>query len=418
MAPIGGDAVAELRGRLENMSLHPYRFLDGSEVPWDESPAATGASLERFLVARHGDVARAEAMYVAHLIWRRRVFPISREGAVAAILDDGRRFKRVAIAADGCPVLLVDFRWGYFLGDYSKLEHLRASLVFMEEETERGEREGRPQCAVIGFGGAPPLDFAGALAAVLEANYPERLNRAAVYPVPRVVSAIARAMLGILDPGVASKVALHYDEGQFLQFLRVQLEQLPPSLHGGLPVIERQFLPDSKARMNRTIRTGLWAGRGPAEKLLNEIMRPLEDLPQPPPPRPQRQRPRPLGGTGDLSPSDPPPLDALTSLLFGCCSTREGVPGQDPRTSKARARGAAPAGAPEDSPPSPRPEWLLELERRKRGAAPSASAPAAWLAVATVFLVLASALGDSGGPLSKVVAALLALSALLLVLRR
>jgi len=396
------------------MALHPYRFLDGSEVPWDESPAATEASLERFLVARHGDVARAEAMYVAHLVWRRRVFPIAREGAVAAILDDGRRFKRVAIAADGCPVLLVDFRWGYFLGEYSKLEHLRAVLVFMEEETERGEREGRPQSAVIGFGGAPPLDWAGALAAVLEANYPERLNRAAVYPVPRVVSALARAMLGILDPGVASKVSLHYDEGQFLQFLRVQLEQLPPSLHGGLPVIERQFLPDSKARMNRTIRTGLWGGRGPAQKLLNEIMRPLEDLPQPPPPRPHRQRPRPLGGTGNMSSSAPPPLEALTSLLFGCCSTREG----DPRSTKARARGAAPAEALEDSPPSPRPEWLLELERPKRGAASSAGAVAAWLAVATVFQVLASVLGDSGGPWPKVVAGLLALSALLLVLRR
>merc|ERR1719253_1861685 len=86
------DKVHEFRRRLISQELPPYRSVDGDELPWQESPAGTDLGLERFLVARKGSIASAVKMYRSHLEWRRKIMPIPKQGRVAQIIEDGKRF--------------------------------------------------------------------------------------------------------------------------------------------------------------------------------------------------------------------------------------------------------------------------------------------------------------------------------------
>eukprot|EP00928_Gymnodinium_smaydae_P071780 TRINITY_DN55269_c0_g1_i1.p1 TRINITY_DN55269_c0_g1~~TRINITY_DN55269_c0_g1_i1.p1 ORF type:complete len:396 (+),score=56.36 TRINITY_DN55269_c0_g1_i1:71-1189(+) len=271
MSDFSADIHA-FRNRLASQQLEPYRFLDGSEVSWQSSPAGTDRSLQRFLIARKGDVERAEQMFADSLRWRRRVFPIEREGAVAAILDDGRRFSNIGLNADGMQVLMVDFLWGYFNDGFSSLDCLRASLYFIESEITEAEKLGISQAYIICYGGPPPLDYAAALAATLEANYPERLARAVIYPPPRVVAKLVRMMLWFLDKDTNAKVKIEWDEAGLLQLMAIELPQLPAFMRGGLRAAELQHRPDSKTRMSRLVRDGLYGGTGAARELQKKLL--------------------------------------------------------------------------------------------------------------------------------------------------
>mmetsp|Transcript_24736 Transcript_24736/g.53793 ORF Transcript_24736/g.53793 Transcript_24736/m.53793 type:complete len:407 (-) Transcript_24736:294-1514(-) len=275
LATVPPSSVFELRQRLQKRRLHPYRSLDGTEAPWEESDAGTDMSLRRFLVAQKLDVVKAEDMFAKHLVWRRRVFPIERSGAVEKILNHGKRLRRIGRTADNLPVIVMDFLWGYFLEGVCAADCLRATLYFVETELRD---DVSTQCVVVTYGGCPPLDYAAALASMMQANYPERLSRAAVYPIPRVMAAIGRTVLGMLDPGVAAKVQLHYEENAFLEFLKFSHEELPPNMQGGLQGAEKQFAPDSQARMNKTLRWGLLAGPRAGARLRDSLQRPIQDL--------------------------------------------------------------------------------------------------------------------------------------------
>merc|ERR1719375_1391701 len=95
---------------------------------------------------------------------------------------------------------MINFCWGYFIEGVSELDCLRATLIFVEQEIAAAAKEGAEQARILSFGGPPPLAYAAALAAILEANYPERLHKAVIYPVPRWLARFVRAMLWFLDP--------------------------------------------------------------------------------------------------------------------------------------------------------------------------------------------------------------------------
>lgn len=336
-----GDPLVEFRRRLRASEIHQYRFLDGTEVAWEESPAGTDASLQRFLRARKGDYEKAEKMFVSHLLWRRRVFPIVRSGCVAEILADGRRLGSIGMNSDGLPVLLINFLWGYFLEERaSALDCLRAVLVFMEEEITIAEAKEVHQAIVVSYGGPPPLDFCAALVAILEANYPERLYRGIIYPVPRMVTRFVRAMLWFVDEGTRRKLQIEWNEEAFLKLAGLRQEQLPEVLCGGLAGAERQMKPDSKSRMNSLLRAGITGGRGSALRLQQQLEA-LPGLPlavrRPPSARAPEEEPRAAPGL---------------SRWLCCCITRESAGSFPPSggfgagaASSAQARPRSPAAA-------------------------------------------------------------------------
>lgn len=282
MSPVfptcSASAITAFRSRLRASQLHAYRFLDGSEVPWENSPAGKDESLRRFLVARKGDHEKASELLSAHLLWRRQVFPVDRTGPIAQIFQDGRRLRKIGTASDGRPVLMIDFCWGYFVeGGFSELDCLRATIIFVEEEIALAEKDDQHEAYVLCYGGPPPLAFAAALAATLEANYPERLLRAVIYPVPQAVARFVRLMLWFLDERTSSKVVIEWSEEKVVNMIKLSVDQLPAAIQGGRPTAERQFKPDSVARMRTLIRQGIQGGGAPAKLLLQQLLRPLPD---------------------------------------------------------------------------------------------------------------------------------------------
>mmetsp|Transcript_22266 Transcript_22266/g.63890 ORF Transcript_22266/g.63890 Transcript_22266/m.63890 type:complete len:387 (-) Transcript_22266:7-1167(-) len=272
---ISASDVAAFRDRLiANGSLQPYRALDGSETPWQDSPAASDSSLRRFIYARKGDLAKAEAQFAAHLVWRRHVFPIDEDGIVGELLSDGRRFLRLGMTGDGLPLIAIDFQWGYFLEGCTALDCLRASLVFIERCIEINEPQDLPQACIISYGGPPPIDYAGALAILLEANYPERLQRGVIYPVPAILGRLVRAFLWIFDKNTAAKISIQWNEADILRFLGLCRTDLPERMRDGLEGAERQFKPDSHARMNRLLYGGIYAGLKPSQRLVQQLLDP------------------------------------------------------------------------------------------------------------------------------------------------
>lgn len=108
------ECVHELRSSLVREQLPAYRTVDGDDYPWQSSPASTDASLRRFVTARKGDVAAAKKQFMENLAWRKRIFPIPRQGMVAQLLDEEVRFRSLSRDTDNCPVLLVNFLFGDF----------------------------------------------------------------------------------------------------------------------------------------------------------------------------------------------------------------------------------------------------------------------------------------------------------------
>jgi len=262
LARVPAEAVRELRARLRAApDVPPYRALDGAEASWEASPAGTETSLRRFLAARKGDVDKAMAMYTDCLAWRRR----------AEILADGRRFRRIATGSDGVPVIMIEFLWGYFLEGATAFDCLRATLVFVEQEIARGEQAGAPQFCIISYGGPPPIEYAAALGMVLTKNYPERLQRAVIYPVPRLGARLTRLFLWFADRDTREKIAIHWDEDAFLDFVRLRHENVPQRLWGGVDGSKKWFMPDSQTRIARAMRSGLAGGLGPAQSLMAQL---------------------------------------------------------------------------------------------------------------------------------------------------
>merc|ERR1712178_75351 len=127
--------------------------VDGESVVWSESPAGTDVSLERFLLARKGDVAAAQKMFVSQLEWRARVFPIPREGKVLELIEDGQRFKLLDHDQHGRPVLLVNFLFGNFCTEtVTECDLVLASLRFFEDVITEMEARGVYKLCCIAFG--------------------------------------------------------------------------------------------------------------------------------------------------------------------------------------------------------------------------------------------------------------------------
>ena len=175
-------------------------------------------TLWRFLRARKYDVERATAMYRAHLEWRATSSAIpappsaSQAAALAAAAPEldansaaaqGRRFYRLdARDPDGGVILCCVLSQWLGLGPAELDEALGAYMLFIEamqrlvdEHEDASQRKWTLICDCSGLGPTSvPLKFLRRINAVFEPNYPERLKRSVLLPIPGfVVSVVVSA---------------------------------------------------------------------------------------------------------------------------------------------------------------------------------------------------------------------------------
>ena len=311
------EGVYRLRSELRREQLPPYRTVDGDEQPWQSSPAGNDAGLQRFIVARKGNLQAAKKMFVEHLAWRRSVFPIPKTGLVARLLDEEVRFRRLRRDSDGCPVLLVNVLFGEFVqDDIPETALVLASLRIFEDALDSLDPLGGPQqLTAIVFGGPPPVAWAQVMVKVFQNNYPERLRLGVIYPLPSHFVALLRRVLWFVDENTRSKIELVSEERPLLDLLGFRTDDLPLNIRGGVEGVGERWKPDTRKLLGMTYAFLLPHGRQIAhleESLKRAAKKAFNDP----------SSPSSGGGfEGEKTEED------WTSLLFACCMPKSDRPG-------------------------------------------------------------------------------------------
>ena len=183
-----------------------------------EAPAAgtmSAGEWQRFLDARNGDPVAAQQMWDAHLVWRQQNLPLPKDapqigtnGMPAFCSFMNSRCKA------GSQVLVV-------LGamyDNSTLgaeAYALAMAAYIDENVPR-EEPGKFTVLIDARGGDnwpnprpwSVLPWIRALVSTLTSNFPERLGRLVIYPVPWVATAVWSAASQLLDERTAAKCVM------------------------------------------------------------------------------------------------------------------------------------------------------------------------------------------------------------------
>ncbi|CAJ1395721.1 unnamed protein product [Effrenium voratum] len=310
------EGVYRLRSELCREQLPPYRTVDGDEQPWQSSPAGNDAGLQRFIVARKGNLQAAKKMFVEHLAWRRSVFPIPKAGLVARLLDEEVRFRRLRRDSDGCPVLLVNFLFGEFApDDIPQTALVLASLRFFEDAIGSLDPCGAQQMSAIVFGCPPPVAWAHVMVKFFQNNYPERLKLAIIYPVPSTFVSLVRQVMWFVDENTRSKIDMETEEHPLLERFGFRSDDLPLEIRGGYHGVGERWKPDARKLLGMAYAFLLPHGRQVAH-LEDSIYRAAKNAESPS---------SPSAGAG-LQGEDTQETD-WTSLLFACCMPKSARPG-------------------------------------------------------------------------------------------
>mmetsp|Transcript_31723 Transcript_31723/g.98946 ORF Transcript_31723/g.98946 Transcript_31723/m.98946 type:complete len:382 (-) Transcript_31723:17-1162(-) len=214
-------AVAQLQERLKDVEV-PGRY-PGS--------VADAADLRRFLAARDFDLAKAEAMVRAHVVWRNQTFPVARDATIDMLLATKRVGEILAWNSENEPVVLFDCSWGNMLsGGVSASQFFDAYLVFVEEILTEMQSRKSLRWNWLSIGGPPPTDLARQLSAIFEANYPELLHVAVIAPIPHRIKRIINTFLWFLPEKTKSKFAIASGSQEMCGFLQCKVEDLPEHL--------------------------------------------------------------------------------------------------------------------------------------------------------------------------------------------
>ena len=196
---LGTDSSAELGADTMAAQVeHLVRTFAGSEPPPSLSTA------RRFLVASHWALDAAEAMLRSHLQWRDSL-PSEPSREVQRLLDSSR-FR--LLQGGSAPILLVDFKWGGFFNGGVDFDDAVASYIAALESIpsiscmEQAASRTDAKLTIVCIGGPPPLSYGRAISALFEANYPERLAQAIIYPVPSWVVRFINSVIAFLPVNV------------------------------------------------------------------------------------------------------------------------------------------------------------------------------------------------------------------------
>uniref|UniRef100_A0A7S4B1R3 CRAL-TRIO domain-containing protein n=1 Tax=Chrysotila carterae TaxID=13221 RepID=A0A7S4B1R3_CHRCT len=178
-----------------------------SEWPKD----ATDAERKRFLNARNGDHEAAVGTLQAHLEWRKKTFPLA-PGApklgnglpnfvqfTPAVAKDG---SRIVFVMAGMIELQLATSEEYALAIASlfeeQLDHSSTEKVTVVLDVRGGDGWPNPSATSL-------VPFIRVVAGVLSTNFPDRLRRLIVAPLPWVASALWSVVKQFLDPVTADK---------------------------------------------------------------------------------------------------------------------------------------------------------------------------------------------------------------------
>lgn len=210
----------------------------------DEHPEAVQAMQERFpdtnvydlirfLQARDFNVEKAAAMYETHLQWRQETLPIPYDTVKDTLAT--RKFYLLDDTDEiGHPIVF------YCLHRFKEapyvVEDEISALVYLMENDVRQKMgdtfESQQMTVLIDVSGirSPPLAFLQRLNTIMEANYPERLYRSCMFPVPGWLQRIIRACLVFVDEDTRNKFAYVNDMKSLEEFAMIPKEKMGPDI--------------------------------------------------------------------------------------------------------------------------------------------------------------------------------------------
>lgn len=187
--------------------------------------------LIRFLQARNFDVERAANMYQAHLQWREETLPIPYE-SVKDTLATRKFYLLNDTDAAGHPVFFYSLH-RFKQAPYVVEDEIKALVYLIENEVMPKMGETQQWSVLIDVSGirSPPLAFLHQMNAVMEANYPERLFRSIMFPVPTWLQRIIQGFLVlIVDEDTRAKFAYVHDVKSLEEAAMMPKEHMGPDI--------------------------------------------------------------------------------------------------------------------------------------------------------------------------------------------
>eukprot|EP01041_Mallomonas_annulata_P004387 gene4387-8735_t len=201
-------------------------------------PTADINDLERFLIARKGNVSHAADMYSKCSLWRSKHFPVTR-----SMVENAFRCNCMfvhGVARNGTPVLL--FRNAtYDKSKASSQEFVLAAAYCMNMALSRAPRTkvtvlihtaASPGCV----NGPADTAFIKAFITVMADNFPESLSKMIIYPFPWMAHVIWSMVKVFIDAKTRSKVQLISGSSREIicreLFTYVEEDQIPESCWG------------------------------------------------------------------------------------------------------------------------------------------------------------------------------------------
>jgi len=232
------DQLVKLGGEDGLAGLPQYRLTNGEEVSAEASPLLSDSSVMRYLVKSLGNAEVAAQAMLATLEWRQRVMPDCdvTNSRPAALLREDVRFRRLGSNASGDLVFAMNCLFGHFVDEeVTVVDCLRMCILGVEEAVKAADECGHPKVVLVIFGGPPPPLFAKVAARFLQDHYPERLQRAVIYPVPLVWASIVSACLMFLQRPTRDKIGIATVEAEVVEQASLTgPEQLPETWRGGV----------------------------------------------------------------------------------------------------------------------------------------------------------------------------------------
>lgn len=192
-------------------------------------PDASVHDTTRFLQARKFDVPKAVAMYRAHLDWRSKTLPIPYD-SVRDTLAARKFYMLDEKDSQGRPAIFYCFR-RFKEVDYVVEDEIRALLYVLEEQILPSfgpSLETQQMTVLLDVSGitSPPLRFLQSMNSVMEANYPERLFRLIMFPVPGWLQRMIKATLLFVDKATRDKFAYVNDVESLELFAMMPVDKM------------------------------------------------------------------------------------------------------------------------------------------------------------------------------------------------
>lgn len=183
---------------------HPHAVI----YMQDRFPDADEHDLIRFLEKNNFNVEKAAQMYQAHLDWRQATLPIPFDTVKDTLATRKFYLLEDADALDH-PVFVYCLR-RYKEAPYNIDDELRALVYLIENEVvpRMGDSfESQQWTVLLDASGikSPPIYFLEQVNSVMKANYPNRLFRSIMFPVPGWLQKVISSLLSFVDDDTRSK---------------------------------------------------------------------------------------------------------------------------------------------------------------------------------------------------------------------